>query len=468
MSRKQKKPLLEKLLITDIAAEGKAIARSDGIIVFVSGCVPGDVVDVQVVRNRKRYFEGIPVKFHAYSENRTEPFCRHFGSCGGCKWQQLPYEEQLKGKQKWVADSLERIGKVEGIRISPILGSDQLTGYRNKLEFTFSNGRWLTEEEVRSGEKLSERRALGFHIPGKFDKVLDIAQCHLQPEPSNQIRNFVRRFAMDHNLGFYDMVNREGFLRNLTIRNNQAGEFMVILSFFRDEKEQRELLMNALRSSFPMVTSLGYVINPKANDTLEGLDVILHSGSEYIEERMENLRFRISAKSFFQTNTAQACRLYAIARDFASLTGRETVYDLYTGTGTIALFLASGSKKVIGIESVSQAVEDAWKNAELNGITNVSFMAGDVRGILEGELVRQHGLPDVLITDPPRAGMHAGVIRSILSLEPQRIVYISCNPATQARDIQLLSDRYRVEHCQPVDMFPYTHHVENVALLVRR
>jgi len=467
MGRSRKKPLLEKLVITDIAAEGKAIARSGGIVVFVPGCIPGDVVDVQVIRNRKRYYEGIPVRFHTYSENRTEPFCRHFGACGGCKWQQLPYADQLKSKQQWVTDSLERIGKVEVARISPIIGSEKLTGYRNKLEFTFSKSRWLTEKEIQSGEELAERRALGFHIPGKFDKVLDIEQCHLQPEPSNYIRNFVRWFAVEHDLDFFDIVRKEGFLRNLTIRNNLAGEFMVILSFFREDENSIERLLRALREEFPVITSLGYVINPKANDTLEGLEVVHFSGDDHLVEQMENLRFRISPKSFFQTNTTQAYRLYCIAREFSGLTGSETVYDLYTGTGTIALFLAAGCKKVLGMESVSEAIEDAWWNARLNEITNVAFFTGDIRDMLNESFINQHGLPDVVITDPPRAGMHADVVKAILSANPRRIVYVSCNPATQARDIQLLSGQYRVDRCQPVDMFPYTHHVENVALLQR-
>lgn len=468
MAHSKQKPLLENLTITDIAAEGKAIARLEGMVIFVSDCVPGDVVDVQVIRKRKRYMEGFPVKYHAYSPNRSEPFCSHFGLCGGCKWQHLPYPDQLKSKQKWVADSLERIGKVEVSLISPILGSDNLTGYRNKLEFTFSHSRWLTTAEIQSGDSLPERRALGFHIPGKFDKVLDIDHCYLQPEPSNQIRNFVRKYAMEHSLDFFDIVRKEGFLRNLTIRNTLSGDVMVILSFFRDDRDEIEKLLHAVESEFPAIASLMYVINPKANDTINDLEVMHFSGADHLLESMEDLRFRISPKSFFQTNTAQAYQLYSIARELAALTGEEIVYDLYTGTGTIALFLAAHCKKVIGIENVNDAIEDANKNAALNGIDNALFFAGDIRDLLNESFFQLNGFPDVLITDPPRTGMHEDVVNAILLANPGRIVYVSCNPATQARDIQLLSARYRVERCQPVDMFPYTHHVENIALLIHR
>jgi 23S rRNA (uracil1939-C5)-methyltransferase len=466
MGRSKYKPLLENLLITDIAAEGKAIARLEGMIVFVSGCVPGDIVDVQVVRKRKRFMEGFPAKFHAYSLNRTEPFCSHFGLCGGCKWQHLPYADQLKSKQKWVADSLERIGKVEGGLINPIIGSEKLTEYRNKLEFTFSHHRWLTTTEIQTGDSLPERRALGFHIPGKFDKVLDIDHCYLQPEPSNAIRNFVRSYAIEHKLEFFDIVRKEGFLRNLTIRNTLSGDVMAIFSFFRNDREDIEKLLNAVSIQFPLIVSLMYVINPKANDTINDLVVMNFSGINHLVETMENLKFRISPKSFFQTNTMQAYRLYSIAREFAALTGDETVYDLYTGTGTIALFLAAKCKKVIGIESVGEAIEDANRNAILNGITNASFYTGDIRELLNDEFFLRHGYPDVMITDPPRTGMHEDVVKAILLAKPRRIVYVSCNPATQARDIQWLSAEYTVQKCQPVDMFPYTHHVENVALLI--
>jgi len=467
MGRSRQKPLLENVVISDIAAEGKAIARLGGMVVFVSDCVPGDIVDVQIIRKRKRFMEGFPVRYHSYSLNRAVPFCSHFGLCGGCKWQHLPYADQLISKQKWVADSMERIGKVEVGLINPIIGSEKLTGYRNKLEFTFSNNRWLTNAEIESGNSLPERRALGFHIPGKFDKVLDIDHCYLQPEPSNRIRNFVRKYAIDHNLDFFDIVRKDGFLRNLIIRNTLSGDVMVIVSFYRDDRNEINKLLQAVILEFPVITSLGYVINPKANDTLNDLEIVNFSGHDHLLEFMENLKFRISPKSFFQTNTEQAYRLYSITREFAALTGGETVYDLYTGTGTIALFLAAGCKKIIGIESAPEAIDDANRNADLNGIDNASFFVGDMRETLNESFFQRYGYPDVLVTDPPRTGMHEDVIKAILAAGPRRIVYVSCNPATQARDIQLLSVRYRVLRCQPVDMFPYTHHVENVALLSR-
>ncbi|MBN1789042.1 MAG: 23S rRNA (uracil(1939)-C(5))-methyltransferase RlmD [Bacteroidales bacterium] len=463
--RSRHKPLLENLLITDIAAEGKAIARHEGMVVFVSQCVPGDVVDVQVIRKRKRFMEGYPVKFHAYSPDREKPFCDHFGVCGGCKWQHLPYREQLRFKQQQVVDALERIGKAEVKLIMPIVASDSQKFYRNKLEYTFSHSRWLTSAEIQSGESMLERRALGFHIPGKFDKVLDIITCYLQPEPSNQIRNFVKQYALENNLEFFDLVQQKGFLRTLLIRNNAAGEVMVVFSFFKRDHELMENLLNAVSNNFPQIASLMYVINPKANDTLNDLNVELFRGQDHLVEKMEDLEFRISPKSFFQTNTRQAYRLYCIAREFAGLTGKEIVYDLYTGTGTIALFLARSCRKVVGLEFVSEAVEDAKANAQLNGISNSQFLAGDIRELLTSELMDQHGHPDVIITDPPRTGMHADVIQAIIETRPDRIVYVSCNPATQARDIQLLSEHYKLAKSQPVDMFPYTHHVENVALL---
>lgn len=468
MSRSKQKPLLEKLLITEVAAEGKAIARLEGQVVFVSDCIPGDVVDVQVTRKRKRYMEGFPVHYHTYSPKRTTPFCSHFGVCGGCKWQQLPYPDQLEAKQKWVSDSLERIGKVEGSHILPIMGSELLTGYRNKLEFTFSHSRWLTDEEIRSAAEFTERRALGFHIPGRFDKVLDINHCYLQPEPSNAIRNFVRTAAMERNLPFFDIVNKAGFLRNVTVRNNLAGDVMVIFSFFRDDPEAIAALLGSVKQAFPRITSLAYVINGKANDTIQDLDIQVFHGNDHLIERMEDLQFRISPKSFFQTNTTQALNLYRTVRDWATLEGGETVYDLYTGTGTIALFLARHCARVVGLEYVPEAIEDAILNADLNGIRNADFFAGDIRLLLTPEFMEAHGRPDVIITDPPRTGMHEDVVKAILTARPRRIVYVSCNPATQARDLAILSEQYNVERCQPVDMFPYTHHVENVALLTIR
>lgn len=468
MSRSKVKPLLEQLEITDLAAEGKAIARHEGMVIFVTQCVPGDIVDVQIIRKRKKYMEGYPVKFHSYSNKRTEPFCSHFGVCGGCKWQHLPYTDQLRFKQKQVSDVLEHIGKVIANAVLPIQGGTNLTAYRNKLEFTFSNNRWLTSEEINSDNLQIERRGLGFHIPGKFDKVLNIEQCYLQPDPSNQIRDFVRRYAMDHQLEFFDLIHQRGLLRNLTIRNNKAGSFMVIVSFFKPDMKAIEPLLNALALEFPQITSLMYVINPKANDTINDLDVKLFKGEDHLVENMEDLVFRISPKSFFQTNTEQAHKLYSIARDFAQLKGDEIVYDLYTGTGTIALFLARHCKKITGIEYVEDAIQDARINADLNHIGNASFFAGDIRDMLQEAFFAEHGYPQVIITDPPRNGMHADVIKSMISAGPSRIVYVSCNPATQARDIELLSADYVLVKTQAVDMFPYTHHVENVVLLERK
>jgi 23S rRNA (uracil1939-C5)-methyltransferase len=465
MGRSKHKPLLEKLMISDIASEGKAIARYEGMVVFVSQCVPGDIVDVQIIRKRKRFMEGYPVKFHIYSNNRSEPFCNHFGICGGCKWQHLPYNEQLKFKQQQVTDMLERIGKVSAELILTIKASEKQVFYRNKLEFTFSHNRWLTSDEIQSEEKNYERRALGFHIPGKFDKVLDIVTCYLQPEPSNLIRNFVREYALTNDLVFFDLVRQEGLMRNLIIRNNLAGDVMVIFSFFRADYEVIEKLLQAVALKFPQITSLMYVINSKGNDTLNDLEIRLFKGSDHLIEKMEDLNFRISPKSFFQTNTEQAYKLYCITRDFAGLSGREIVYDLYTGTGTIALFLARNCQKVIGIEYVPDAIDDAKRNAELNSILNASFFTGDIRELLNESFIGQNGRPDVVITDPPRTGMHADVIKAVITARPQRIIYVSCNPATQARDISLLSATYKVLKIQPVDMFPFTQHIENVALL---
>jgi len=465
MGRSKVKPLLEKLVIVDIAAEGKAIARYEGMIVFVTQCVPGDIVDVQILRKRKRFMEGYPVKFHSYSANRSEPFCKHFGVCGGCKWQHLPYADQLLFKQKQVSDTIERIGKAPEGLVLPIMGSEKQIAYRNKLEYTFSNNRWLTNEEIQSGDMQIERRALGYHLPGKFDKVLDIEECFLQPEPSNKIREYVKQFALEHDLEFFDIMRQQGLLRNLIIRNNAAGNAMAIFSFFRPDYERINELLEAVAHRFPEITSLMYVINSKANDTLNDLEIKLFSGQDYLIEKMENLDFRISPKSFFQTNTDQAFKLYSIARDYAGLTGTEIVYDLYTGTGTIALFIAKNCLKVYGMEYIPEAIEDANKNAALNNISNTDFFAGDIRELLNEDFMNSNGYPDVIITDPPRNGMHTDVIDAIIKAAPARVVYVSCNPATQARDIELLSAHYRLVKSQPVDMFPFTHHVENVALL---
>ena len=469
MAKKRKQlPLLEKVPITGVAAEGKAIARVDGMTVFVPFAVPGDVADIQITKKKSNYAEGKVTRFESFSENRADPFCEHFGTCGGCKWQILPYGEQLKYKQKQVEDNLTRIGKVELPEISPILGAPETTFYRNKLEFTFSDKRWLTEKEISSGSEPRQMDALGFHIPGMFDKVLDINKCWLQDDLSNQIRNAARDFCLKNKFSFFDLRNQSGLMRTLILRNTSVGEWMVIVVFYEDDAEKREMLLNFLAGKFPQITSLLYIINRKANDTITDQEVICWKGREYIVEEMEGLQFKIGPKSFYQTNSRQAYSLYKVAREFAGLSGSERVYDLYTGTGTIANFVARNAGKVIGIEFVEEAIEDARKNSRNNNIENTSFFAGDMRKILTEDFIREHGRPDVIITDPPRAGMHDDVIGAILFAEPQRIVYVSCNPATQARDLNLLDSKYRVARVQPVDMFPQTHHVENVVLLERR
>ena len=467
MSRKKERPLLEKITITDIGAEGNALARVENKVLFVPMLIPGDVVDVRIRKERKNYLEGSVVRFHEYSKDRVKPLCRHFGECGGCKWQHLPYHLQLQFKEKQVKDSLERIGRLELPSISPIIGSSQIFGYRNKLEFTFSEKRWLTNEEMNSGNETGNNDALGFHIPGKFDKVMDILECHLQPEPSDSIRNAVRRYAHRKGLQFFNLRQQSGFLRNLIIRNTLDGQLMVIVVFFLDEKERREDLLDFLSSEFPLITSLFYIVNNKRNDSLTDQTPVLYKGEDHLTETMDGLKFRIGPKSFSQTNTAQAIQLYRTARNFAGLTGNEIVYDLYTGTGTIANFVASLSRKVIGIEYIEEAVRDAVENSRINNITNTSFFSGDIKDVLSEKFVEMNGRPDVIITDPPRAGMHQDVVEKILSILPSRIVYISCNPATQARDLQLLSGKYYVAGVQPVDMFPHTHHVENVVLMNR-
>jgi 23S rRNA (uracil1939-C5)-methyltransferase len=468
VGRKKDLPLLEKVRITDIGAEGNAVARIDNLVVFVPMMVPGDVVDLRVVRKRKKFLEGRVVKVHEYSPDRIQPRCIHFGICGGCKWQHLPYNLQLAFKEKQVRDSLTRIGKVDLPVIEPIKGSDEQYFYRNKLEYTFSDKRWFTEEEIRSGNKLEKEGALGFHIPGLFDKVLDIEECHLQPSPSNEIRNAVREYALKNDLSFFDLREQHGLLRNIVIRNTLAGEVMVIVVFYSDDREKREGLLDFLSSEFQQITSLFYVINSKKNDSLSDQEPVLYRGDDHLTEVIDGLKYRIGPKSFAQTNTRQAAELYRIAREFASFKGDEVVYDLYTGTGTIANYVAKHVRKVIGIEYIDEAIEDAWINSELNGISNASFFAGDIKEVLTHEFIEVNGHPDVIITDPPRAGMHEDVVKTILEAAPDRIVYISCNPATQARDILLLSGGYVVARVQPVDMFPHTHHVENVVLLRRK
>ena len=472
MARKKKElPLLEKVTITDVAAEGKALAKVNDLVVFVPYVVPGDVVDLQIKRKKNHYAEAVAVNFHEYSPKRGVRFCQHYGVCGGCKWQCLPYDEQIKYKQKQVTDNLVRIGKVELPEISPILGSAKTEFYRNKLEFTFSDKRWLTEEEVKADVKYNQMNAVGFHIPGAFDKVLAIEKCWLQDDISNQIRNAVRDYAYEHNYSFFNLRTQEGMLRNLMIRTSSTGELMVLLQCKiteESEMEQMKQLLAFIADKFPQITSLLYVVNNKCNDTINDLDVVVFKGNDHIFEEMEGLRFKIGPKSFYQTNSEQAYTLYKVARNFAGLTGNELVYDLYTGTGTIANFVSRQAKKVIGIEYVPEAIEDAKVNSEINHITNTLFYAGDMKDILTQEFINEHGRPDVIITDPPRAGMHNDVINTILFAEPERIVYVSCNPATQARDLSLLDTKYKVVAVQPVDMFPHTHHVENVVLLERR
>ncbi len=463
--RKKDLPLLEKVEITDVANEGKAIAKVNEMVVFTQYVVPGDIVDIQVTRKKNSYMEGRVTQIHSYSSKRSEPFCSHYGVCGGCKWQILPYEEQIRHKQRQVFNNLTRIGKVELPEISPILGSEDTIFYRNKLEFTFSNKKWLTYEQVSSGATFENMNALGFHIPGMFDKVLDIEKCYLQNELCNEVRDAIKAYAYEKGLPFFDLRNHEGFLRTMVFRTSSIGEVMLILVFYHENREMREDLLNHLRNKFPQITSLLYVINGKCNDTITDQEVHLFWGKDHIFEEMEGLRFKIGPKSFYQTNSKQAYELYKIARDYAQLTGNELVYDLYTGTGTIACFVAGKAKKVIGIEYVPEAIEDAKINAKNNQIENTLFYAGDMKNILTQEFVQEHGRPDVIITDPPRDGMHPDVIETILSAEPKRIVYVSCNPATQARDLNLLDVKYKVTAVQPVDMFPHTHHVENVVAL---
>lgn len=472
MARKRRQlPLLEKVTITDVAAEGKAIAKLDDMVIFVPYVVPGDVVDLQLRKKKKSYAEAEVVRFHEYSPNRAEAFCQHYGVCGGCKWQILPYEEQIKYKQKQVLDNLRRIGKVELPECHAILGSKKTQFYRNKLEFTFSNKRWLTLEEVKQDVKYDQMNALGFHITGAFDKVLPIEKCWLQDDISNKIRNAVRDYAYEHDFSFFDLKSQEGLLRSLVIRTSTTGELMVILIckvVSDDDKKKMNQMLQFIGDTFPEITSLLYIINNKMNDVYSDLDVFTFKGNDHIYEEMEGLKFKIGPKSFYQTNSTQAYELYKVAREFAGLSGEELVYDLYTGTGTIANFIAKQAKQVIGIEYVPEAIEDAKVNSEYNNIENTIFYAGDMKDILTQDFINQHGKPDVIITDPPRAGMHQDVVDVILFAEPKRIVYVSCNPATQARDLQLMDHKYRVAAIQPVDMFPHTHHVENVVLLEKR
>ncbi len=463
------KIVFDHIKVLDAGAKGVSVAKApDGKVIFIPNVVPGDIVDVQTFKKRKTYYEGKAVKFHEYSEHRIEPVCEHFGVCGGCKWQNMNYSQQLYYKQNEVKNHLQRIGKIELPDFESILGSEKQFYYRNKMEFSFSNSRWLTEKEIDSTEDLGNRNALGFHIPKMWDKILDINKCHLQEDPSNAIRNEIRAFANANNLTFFNPRNHEGLLRTLMIRTASTGEIMVLVQFFENDKTSRELLLDHIYIKFPQITSLQYVVNNKANDTLYDQKIKLYKGRDFILEEMEGLKFSINAKSFYQTNSDQAYELYKITRDFAGLTGNEIVYDLYTGTGTIAQFVSKNAKKVIGVESVPEAIVDAKANAQRNNINNCEFYVGDMKVVFNESFIAQHGKPDVIITDPPRDGMHKDVIEQIIKIEPAKIVYVSCNSATQARDLALLDEKYKVTRVRPVDMFPQTHHVENVVLLEKR
>ena len=466
MHKKNRRQVFEKIEVIDAGAKGKTIGKApDGRVIFMTNTVPGDVVDVQTTKKRKAYFEGSAINFHSYSDKRVEPRCEHFGVCGGCKWQHMGYEHQLFYKQKEVENNLRRIGHLDLPESSPILGSKEQYFYRNKMEFSFSDSRWLTLEEIQSKIEIKEKNALGFHIPGMWDKILDIKKCHLQADPSNAIRLEVKDFAVKNNISFFNPRNQYGMLRTLMIRTTSKGEIMVLIQFFEEDKEKRELLLNHLNESFPEITSLQFVINKKQNDTIYDQEIICFVGRDHIIEEMEELQFKINAKSFYQTNSEQAYELYKVAREFAGLTGKELVYDLYTGTGTIAQFVSKNAKKVIGIESVPEAIEDAKSNAKNNKIENVDFFVGDMKNVFNKDFIETHGTPDIIITDPPRDGMHKDVVQQILNIAPKKVVYVSCNSATQARDLELMKHLYKVTKVQAVDMFPQTHHVENVVLL---
>lgn len=465
MGRKKLDLILENVKIEAVAAEGKSLAHVDGTVVFVEFAVPGDIVNVKVTKKKKNYMEGFILEIVKPSEDRLQPFCEHFGICGGCRWQPLPYDMQLKAKQQQVWDQLVRIGHLEIPNISPILPSDKTKYYRNKLEFTFSNKRWIYNNEDPDSLTDEERLGLGFHVGKFFDKVLDIKHCSLQPEPSNEIRLFIREYAVSHNLEFYNIRENTGFLRNIIVRNNQVGDVMLTVCFAYDDQDKIVPMLDAIAAEFPQIKSLHYVINEKLNDSISDLDCILYKGEDAIWETMGKLKFKIGPKSFYQTNSEQAYKLYSVAKEFAALTGNEVVYDLYTGTGTIAQFISDKASKVIGIEYVKEAIEDARINAEANGITNCTFFDGDMKDILTADFIKEHGKPEVMIIDPPRAGMHPDVVKVIMEAAPERIVYVSCNPASQARDLAMMSPMYEITAVQPVDMFPHTMHVENVCAL---
>ncbi|MHC5309266.1 23S rRNA (uracil(1939)-C(5))-methyltransferase RlmD [Myroides sp. LJL116] len=470
MSRKRTERIVfQNVEVLDAGAKGVSVAKApDGKVIFITNVVPGDVVDVQTLKKRKAFYEGKAIKFHKLSPHRIEPVCEHFGACGGCKWQNMDYNQQLFYKNQEVFNNLKRIAKVELPEFETILGSEKTFFYRNKMEFSFSNQRWLTPEEIQSGQEIGKANALGFHIPRMWDKILDINKCHLQQDPSNKIRNEVREFANQNDLSFFNPRDQYGLLRTLMIRTTSTNEIMVLVQFFEDDKEKRELLLDHLKVTFPEITSLQYVVNAKANDTIYDQEVILYHGRDYILEEMEGLKFSINAKSFYQTNSDQAYELYKITRDYAGLTGNELVYDLYTGTGTIAQFVSKQAKKVIGVEAVPEAIEDAKLNAQRNNIENCEFFVGDMKNVFNDEFIQTHGHPDVIITDPPRDGMHKDVVEMILKIGAKKVVYVSCNSATQARDLALMDHKYKVVKVRPVDMFPQTHHVENVVLLELR
>jgi len=469
MGRRNKNKVFTNLVVIDAGAKGKTIAKApDGKVVFLPNAVPGDVVDVQTFKQRTGYYEGKATVFHKLSDKRTEPACEHFGTCGGCKWHHMDYSYQLFYKEKEVVNNLMRIGHLELPEITPILGSKDQYFYRNKMEFSFSDSRWLTVDEIASTEDLGDRNALGFHIPGMWDKILDVKKCWLQGDPSNAVRNAVKEFALEHHIPFFNTRQQTGVLRTLMIRNTSIGELMIVIQFFKEDETNRIALLEHLKTTFPEITSLQYIINGKANDTIYDQEVVCYAGRDHIFEEMEGLRFKINAKSFYQTNSDQAYNLYKITRDFAGLTGKELVYDLYTGTGTIAQFVAKKALKVIGVESVPDAINAAKENAVLNQIDNVDFFVGDMKNVFNREFIDTHGHPDVIITDPPRDGMHKDVVAQILEIAPEKIVYVSCNSATQARDLALLDSVYKISKTQAVDMFPQTHHVENVVLLEKR
>ena len=467
--RNTKKQIFTNVEVLDAAAKGKTVAKApDGRVIFLPNAVPGDIVDVQTFKKRKSYFEGKATVFHKLSDKRTTPECEHFGVCGGCKWQDMGYEHQLFYKQNEVTNNLTRIGHLELPEVTPILPSAEQYFYRNKMEFSFSDARWLTLEEVQSDRDLGDRNALGFHIPGMWDKILDIKKCHLQADPSNAIRNAVRDFSIKNELEFFNTRNQTGLLRTMMIRTSSTGDIMVVVQFFKEDVAKRELLLNYVAETFPEITSLQYIINEKANDTIYDQDVICFKGEDHIFEEMEGLKFKINAKSFYQTNSNQAYELYKLTREFADLKGDELVYDLYTGTGTIAQFVSKKAKKVVGVEAVPDAISAAKENAERNNITNCEFFVGDMKNVFNQEFINTHGQPDVIITDPPRDGMHKDVVQQILNIAPQKIVYVSCNSATQARDLELMKDIYKITKVQAVDMFPQTHHVENIVLLEKK